>query len=178
MRRTAVTLAAAIALTTGVVTAAPAGAAGSTKCLNVLGTATFKPGLPKRGSSAKVKTTITLNAHVGSCSGGGVASGALTATLKAGVAGNCTSFGHEADLKITGTAKIIWNNHNTSTIAVAKLIPVPSSGFVQWRLAGDVTAHKFVGSTLSSLLWFSAGSCSTGPMTSAKIRRAKPLTIE
>jgi hypothetical protein len=173
----AVWIATALLLTTGAVTSAPAGAAAGTTCANVFGTATFKPGLPKRGDQAKVKPTITIKAHAGSCKGGGVAFGDMVATLKAAVAGNCVSFGNEVGMKLAGTTKIVWNTKAVSTIAAAKLVPEPRPAFVQWRLTGKITAGKFSGATLSSSLWFSGGSCGTAPLTSAKVRRAKYLTI-
>jgi hypothetical protein len=167
-------LAGALTLMTGAVTAVPAGAVGGTTCSTVRGVATFKPGLPKNGGP-KVKTTITIKgARLGTCKT--VSSGTLDATLTAKVAGNCNSFSGGADLKFSGTATITWKNNESSTIAV-KLIPTRYYGRRAQKLTGRVTAGKFLGSTLSSLLTsFNNGGC-LRPLTSANIADNGALTI-
>jgi hypothetical protein len=181
MRRKAacILFATAMTLTSGAVTAAPAAAAGGTKCINVFGTVKFKPVLPKRGSKTKVKPTVTIKAHVGQCSSG-VSNGTLDATLKAGVAGNCNTLHNFVDMQLAGTAKIAWNNHTTSRIPAATMTPVPHSQMIRMKLTGKV-AGKFAGATLTSELNFTTpvvGGCSKSGLSESNIRRAHPLTIE
>jgi hypothetical protein len=166
-----------LALTSGLATAPPAGAAGGTSCTIVSGVARFKPGLPMRGDKTKVKPTITIKGgHIGDCSGGGVKSGLFDASLKAKVAGNCNTFSKHADMKIAGTVKITWNTKATSSVAVT-LTPVRFPGFIRMQLTGDVTTHKFHGSTLDSMLNFNGGGCAKHAMTSVKFFRTHPLKI-
>jgi hypothetical protein len=183
MRRKAasVVLATAIALSTGVVAAAPAGAAKVAGCQWVKGSGAFKPGLPKSGDKTKVKPTFSINpAGLGECSGGGVSRGTLVATLKAGVAGNCNTLNRFVDLKFTGTAKITWNTKATSRIATAKMTPVPHPQFKRMKLTGKVTAGKFVGKKLTSEFNITpaVGGCRTDGLTKVNIRQAHPLTID
>jgi hypothetical protein len=172
-------VAAALLVPVGAI-ATPAGAAGGTTCKTVSGAGTLKPGFPN--TTAKAKPVITTkNAKLGTCSGGGVTAGTLSATLKTGVAGNCASVLAKVNLKIVGTVAITWKPSGTSTVKVATLAPTPKPAPpTQLKLSGKVTAGKFVGSTMTSLITFTpgAGQCGTKPLTSATFKQAKPLTIK
>ena len=176
MRRRAVSILVATILVVagGAVSATSAAAAGGTTCGSVRGVAKFNPGLPKN-RGPKVKTAITIDgARLGTCKT--VSSGTLDAMLKAGVAGNCQSFSSGADLKFSGTATITWKNGETSKIAV-KLLPTKYYGRRAQLLTGPVTAGKFLGLRLRSLLTsFNNGGC-LRPLTSANIADNGALTI-
>jgi hypothetical protein len=173
-------LAAVVALSAGSAIATPAGATVIARCTWVKGTALFKPGLPQRGSTAKVKPAVTVkNGFVGDCSGGGVSKGTLALTLKAAIAGNCVSFRKGADMKLAGTGTIAWNTKTTSNLKVtAKPHPHPQLQLLE--LTGTVTGGKFAGRKLEVLLSFSSmlGGCQTGPLVFAGFKQRSPLTIE
>jgi hypothetical protein len=169
-----------IALSAGVVSAAPASAVQPALCQWVKGYGAFKPGLPAYGVKTKVKPTFGISAAgLGECSGGGVSRGTLVATLKAGVAGNCNTLRKFVDLKFTGTAKITWNTNTVSHIANATMTPVPQSQMVRMRLSGKVSSGKFAGETLQSEFNINAtvGGCMKSGLTKVSIRQAHPLTI-
>jgi len=176
MRRKTVSilLATILVVAAGAVSATSAAAVGGTTCGSVRGVAKFNPGLPKKGGP-KVKTTITIDgARLGTCKT--VTSGTLDATLKAGVAGNCQTFSSGADLKFSGTATITWKNGEKSKIAVT-LLPTTYYGRRARLLKGPVTAGKFLGLRLTSLLTsFNNGGC-LRPLTSANIADYRALTI-
>ena len=114
-----VLLAAALMLPVSLM-AAPAGAAAATPtCKSVIGQASFSPALPALKSKATSKPTITIKgAKLTGCTGGGVTGGTVGATLKFGIANNCTTLLAGASTKTTGTVTIAWNTKKTSTAKV------------------------------------------------------------
>jgi len=182
MRKVAsILFATTVALSTGLVSAAPAAAAVSTGCRWVKGYGSFKPALPKSGAKTKVKPTFRITAAgLGECNGGGVTRGTLVATLKAGVAGNCTSLARDVDMHFAGTARITWNTKATSQITTAKMTPIPHPQNTQMRLTGKVTSGKFAGATLTSDIKLTSADhgCENDGLVKVNIRSARPLTIK
>lgn len=143
---------AALVLPVGVLTT-QADAAAGTSCKTISGSATFKPALPKLGSSTKVVSTITAVGTFGGCVGGGVTSGAVKLTLKFSKPGNCATLATAGSANpAKGTEMITWNTKQTSTITLT-LTGVKGQP-KQARIAGAVTAGLFKGSKESGSVMY------------------------
>jgi hypothetical protein len=169
-------VAAAMVLPIGLISS-PAGAAGATTCKTASGTATFAPALPKVGSKAKVKPTVTIKGNVGNCTGG-VKSAALKATLKFSIANNCSTLLAGASTGTKGTETLTWNTKKTSTVA---LTLVGVKGHVtQTKASGTVTAGVFKGSKQSGTLNYTLpkGACTAAGLSKVTFKQIAPIVIK
>jgi len=152
MRKAGSLCAAALMLPVGVL-AVPANAAAGTSCQTISGSATFKPALPKLGSSTKVVSTITAGGTFGGCVGGGVTSGTVKLTAKFSKPGNCATLATSGSANpAKGTETIIWNTKQTSTVNIT-LTGVKGQP-KEARIAGTVTAGLFKGSKESGTVMY------------------------
>jgi hypothetical protein len=174
-------LAAALLLPAGVIAASPAGAVAKTPtCKKLAGTATFKPAVPKIGSTKKVKTTVGIkNAKLTGCTGGGVTAGAVTASLKFGIAANCSSLLAGAATKTAGKVTIVWNTKKTSTVGKATLVGVTGKP-TQSTVSGKITAGLFVGKKVSVVTNYKipTGGCTTADLSKVTFTNLKALTVK
>jgi hypothetical protein len=175
-----VLLAAALMLPVGLM-ASPAGAAAAKPtCKTLSGNASFSPALPKIGSATKVKPTITVKGgKLGGCTGGGVSSAVVGATLKFGVANNCASLlAPGGTTSTTGTVSIVWNTKATSTAKVT--LPGVKGKPTTFTLMGSITTGLFKGSKLSVVATFKPlnGGCTKGALTSVSFTNNSALTIK
>ncbi len=151
-----------------------------TKCAKVAGKATFTPALPKVGSVKKVTSTIKANGSEKVCTGGGVASGALSATIKFKTPGNCQTLASGSGGAIHGTLTVKWNVGATSTIAVT--LKQVTNKPTQATLTGPVTAGKFKGDKASQTINFvissAGGDCVHGDLRYVTFTQQTPLVIK
>ena len=170
---------AAMALPIGLI-AAPAGAATvGTTCKTASGTATFAPALPKAGSIAKVKPTVTIkNAKLGGCKGGGVTGGTFSATLKFSVASNCSTLIAGGETGTKGTETITWNTKKTSTVALT-LKGVPGH-VTQTTAAGGVSKGVFAKAKQSGNLNYTlpSGACGSAGLSKVTFKQLTPIVIK
>jgi hypothetical protein len=114
----------------GLSTAASAGkvtGTGSTTC-NFGGTISFNPPLTKNGSTSTKKETTTVNATLGTCSGGNPVGHATsvavkpikTKTAKGAAGGTCSSFDSAAS-GVTVKVKVNWNGEKPSKFDISGL---------------------------------------------------------
>jgi hypothetical protein len=174
-----VLLAAAMMLPVGLM-ASPAGAAAATPtCKTVTGQATFSPALPALKSTATSKPTITIKgAKLSGCAGGGVTGGTVGATLKFGIANNCSTLLKGASTKTTGTVTIAWNTKATST---AKVTLVGITGKpTQQTVSGPITTGLFKGKKLSVLTVYTLlkGGCTTAGLSLVSFKNLGALTVK
>lgn len=92
-------------------------------CRSFAGIAALTPGLPRLGSTQRVKATISIKqARLNGCRGG-VTSGTASATLKFAKPSNCALLISQVSRNVAatanGTSTITWNNKMTSTIALS-----------------------------------------------------------
>jgi hypothetical protein len=168
-------LAAAFALPVSLM-ASPAGAVAGASCNTFTGTATVKPGLP--ATAAKVKPVIsTKNAKLAGCTGG-VTSGLLTGTLTGSVLQNCAGLAKQTNFGLKGTATVVWNTKQTSTISWS-LTPGPKGKITTVNLPGTVTAGLFKGSKMTGQVMFTLtkGQCGTAPLTSVPVKQVTKIVI-
>jgi hypothetical protein len=161
--------------------AAPAGAAGGTKCATSSGAATFTPALPILSSKVLVNSTLAATGTVGKCVGGSVTSGHTTfkQTVK-GAGSNCSTL-VKPDPKSKGTiGKLVvtWNNGKTSTstaFTVKQTKSVTTS-----TTTGKITAGLFVGSTISGSVKYTTptGACSAKPLAKVTYVQTGAFTIK
>jgi len=159
----------------------PVGAAASKPtCKTISGTAVVSPALPALKSSALVKPTLTAKGtKLAGCSGGGVTSATVGATLKWGLPANCTTLAASKPANIAGTVSLVWNTKATSTATVT-LHQLNPKAPTNLTLAGSITAGLFKGSKLSVLVTFKLlnGGCTTAGLTTASFKQAGALTIK
>jgi hypothetical protein len=168
------TLAVALLLPIGVVSAGPVGAAGGTSCKTSIGKATIAPGL----SLTAHAQTITAISTLSGCSGGGVTGGSAKATLKLPTT-DCTGLA-KGGAKETLTETITWNTKKTTTFTGAT-ISGTAAKVLQATLTAKVTAGLFKGSKASTTIAYSVnkGSCSkTSAITGLAIKGLTPLVIK
>jgi hypothetical protein len=159
------------------VSPSPAGAVAGASCKTLTGTAKLSPGLPPLSSKALVKATITIKgAKLSGCTGG-VTSGALSATLKYGIASNCSTTVAGKTANIKGTATVVWNNKKTSTIALS-LVGVTKKP-TETTIPGTVTAGMFKGSKSSGTVVYTLAknNCGTLPFSSATFKSLTKVVI-
>jgi hypothetical protein len=173
-------LAAALVVPAGLVAAPDAGAAGGTTCAHSSGTATFKPALPKSGSSTTVKPKVIVKkAKTTSCSGGGVTGATFNSTAKFHTATNCDILlsGQPSPHPPTGTITTTWNTGATSVASVT-LNPV-SGQPTETHVTGTVTSGLFNGMKLDQTLSFTpkTGDCLTTDLSQVTFKEVTPLTI-
>lgn len=174
-----VCLAAAMLLPVGLIAAAPAGAAApKTTCKTASGTATFSPALPKVGSTAKVKPTITVTGKLSGCTGGGVKSATISAVLKQANAGNCTTLLAGATANITGSETLKWNNKKTSTVKPLKLTGVTGHA-TQTTATGPVSAGLFLKAKQTGTLSFTPlnGGCTTAGLAKVSFKNVTAFKL-
>ena len=174
-----VLVAAALVLPVGVI-ASQADAVSGTSCKTTSGTATFKPALPKLGSSAKVVSSVAVtNGKVGSCVGGGVQSGAVKLTSKFSKPGNCSTLATAGSTNPTkGTETITWNTKQTSTVTLS-LTGVKGHP-TQAKIAGTVTAGLFKGSKETGTVGYviPKGACTAKPLSVVTFKQVTALIIK
>jgi hypothetical protein len=174
-------MAAALVVPAGMIALPSAGAAGTgTKCTKSSGTATFKPALPKSGSTTKVKPTITVKkAKTTGCSGGGVKSNSFSSKAKFHDATNCDILlgGTPGPHPPTGTITTKWNTGDTSVAAVT-LNPV-SGQPTMTHVTGTVTSGLFNGLHLDVTLSFApkTGDCVSSDLSQVTFTNSGNLTI-
>jgi hypothetical protein len=183
MRKVAgVLVVAAMMLPVGLVATHAGAAAATPTCKTLAGTATFAPAIPKVGSTAKVKPTISIKgAKLGGCTGGGVTGGTVNSTLKFGLAANCSSLLAGASTKTAGTVSIIWNTKATSTVGKATLVGVTGHP-TQSTVSGAITAGLFKGKKVSVVTNYiiPAGGCTSANLAKVTftILKGKTLTVK
>jgi hypothetical protein len=160
--------------------ASPSGAAAAKPtCKTISGTASFSPALPALKNTTKVKSTITIKgAKLGGCTGGGVTGGTVGATLKYGIASNCTTLVAGATANISGTVTIVWNTKATSTVNVT-LKGVTNKPTSQ-TVSGPITLGLFKGSKVSVVTMFTPlnGGCTTAGLSKVTFKQSSALTIK
>ena len=170
---------AAMALPIGLI-ATPAGAAtAGTTCKTASGTATFAPALPKAGSSATVKPTITIkNAKLGGCKGGGVTGGTFSATLKFTVASNCATLIAGDPTGTKGTETITWNTKQTSTVALT--LAGVKGHVTETAATGGVSKGLFAKAKQSGTLNYTlpAGACGSAGLSKVTFKQLTPIVIK
>jgi len=143
-------------------------------CRSFSGIAALSPGLPRLGSTQRVKPTISIkHARLNGC-GGGVTSGTAAATLKFAKPSNCALLIGQVSRNVpataTGTMTITWNDKMTSTIALSMSFgSVPDEAAVA-IMSGTVRTGVYLGRKESwTVLWTmrKADECFGGaPLTS------------
>jgi hypothetical protein len=181
MRKVAgVLVAAAMMLPVGLVATHAGAAAATPTCKTLAGTATFSPAVPKVGSTTKVKTTVGIKAaKLGGCTGGGVTGGTVNATLKFGLAANCSSLLKGDSTNTTGTVSIVWNTKATSTVAKATLVGVTGHP-TQSTVSGPISAGLFKGKKVSVVTNYKlpTGGCTSADLAKVTFTALKPLTVK
>jgi hypothetical protein len=154
------------------VMAAPSGAAGAgMSCTKLTGTVTFKPPLPKLGSTKKVTTTFSVKGgKLTGCTGPGGATGTVTLSAKTKTPGNCSTLANGSTN--SGTETIKWAKGAASTLTVKLISPKASTNAT---VSGSVSKGQFKGkkTTASAGYTLPAGACSTKDLASAKISLKK-----
>ena len=174
-----VLLAAAMVLPAAMITTQAGAAAAKPTCKAVAGQATFSPALPALSSKATTKPTVTIKgAKLTGCTGGGVTGGTVAATLKFGIANNCTTVLAGASTKTTGTVTIVWNTKATSTAKVT-LVGVTNKPTSQ-TVSGPITTGLFKGSKLSVVTNYTPlkGGCTTAGLALVSFKNVGALTIK
>src|SRR3954467_4676513 len=166
-----VLLAAAVALPLFVI-GAPGGAAGAGQtCSKLTGTVTFKPPLPKIGSTKKVITTFSVKlGKLSGCAGPGGATGTVTLTAKTTKPGTCSTLASGSTTN--GTETIKWAKGAASTLKVKLISPKASTNAT---VSGSVSAGQFKGmkTTASAGYTLPKGACSSKDLSSAAISLKK-----
>ncbi len=179
MRKVAgVLFSAAMVLPLAVMVSPAGSAAAKPTCKAASGTATFTPPLPKIKDPKLVKPTIKITGTLTGCTGGGVTSAKIAATLKQAIAGNCTTLLAGKTANIAGTETLTWNTKATSTIAL-KLTGVTGKA-TQTSATGKVTKGLFIGGTQGGITVFApvAGGCTTAPLAKVTFKQQTAFTIK
>jgi hypothetical protein len=143
------------------------------------------PGLPKTGSTERVRSTISIKrAKLSGCHGG-VTSATASATLRFDHALNCTVLITQITSAVTararGTLTFTWNNKHTSTVSFAVLFgSIPNEPSVA-KLTGTVTAGAFKGMKETGTVYWSLGSndCFGGaPLTAFAFSEFSPFVTK
>ena len=177
VRNAAMLLAVGTMLPVGILSA-PAGAAVKTSCKSATGSASFTPALPKAGSTAKVKPTIKIaGGKLASCTGGGVTSGTLAATIKFANAANCSSLLAGAPTGAKGTETITWSNKKTSTVTLT--LAAVKGKPTQTKATGVVTAGLFKGAKQAGTLNYTplTGGCTSANLAKVTFKQVTPVTF-
>jgi hypothetical protein len=163
----------ALCLPVGVVTAGAAGSATNTKlpkCKAFTGTQTYVPGLPKLGSTKKVKPKTTTHLKITGCTGApGITSGKSDGSQVSKTATNCTTlFANAGKPGKPTTGTIVWSNGQKSqTSNVLTVTGTTPDGKLKAKLVTKYTGGLGKGktSTATVLATPNAGWCSTKPFT-------------
>jgi len=160
--------------------ASPAGAASGTTCKTASGTATFTPALPKIGSTKKVTPTVKITGgKFAGCTGGGVTSAALVATIKFTIPNNCTTLLKNASTGAKGPETLTWNNHKTSTVTLTLGGPPKGKPATYTTATGPVTAGLFKGLHQSGTLVYSiGGGCTKTDLSKVTFKQVTAQTIK
>jgi len=158
----------------GLSTAASAGkvtGTGSTTC-SFGGTISFNPPLTKTGSTSTKKETTTVNATLGTCSGGNPVGHATsvavkpikTKTAKGAAGGTCSSFDSAAS-SVVVKVKVNWNGEKPSKFDISGLhISVNGEGEVgftgTFSNAGSYAGAGHLGVYLTPASGTQIGTCS------------------
>lgn len=173
------------ALLTGVIGVSPAAAASGSTCASFRGNATVTPGLPKTGSTDRVRSTISIKrAKLSGCHGT-VKSATVSATLRFDHALNCTMLITEITSAVTtrarGTLTLAWNDKHTSTVSFSVLFgSIPNEPSVA-KLTGTVTAGMFKGMKETGSVYWSLNSndCFGGsPLTAFTFSEYSPFVTK
>ncbi len=165
------TVALAMLIPVGVLSAGPASAAGGTKCKPPSGKITVTPGITK----VKKVQTIVINLPVAGCVGGGVKSGVFKGSLKtepfdlAGFAKNTKP------LKLTST--ITWNTKKTSTFTATTTTKIVG-GKISSSIKGKITKGVFIGLTVTSAQSVTLGPLVGGAVKNLVIKGTTPFVIK
>jgi hypothetical protein len=173
-------LAAAMLLSLGSISVPAGAAAAKPTCKTISGTATVSPALPALSSKVLVKPTATIKGStLGGCSGGGVTSATVAASLKWGLPANCTTLVAGKTANIAGTVTLVWNTKASSTanVTVHALNPKAPTNLT---IAGSITTGLFKASKLSLVVAFAPlnGGCTTAGLTKASFKQVTALTIK
>jgi len=168
-------MAVALLVPIGVLTAGPAGAAGGTSCKTQTGKATFTPGLTQTAHAQSLLATTTISG----CVGGSVKSGVGKSMVKLTTAqGTCAGLAKTGS-KTPITETITWNNHKTSTLTGGS-VTGPKVG--QATITLKITKGLFVGLHASTVITFKVGGgadCSQAhPIKSLTITGFKPFVVK
>ena len=164
------TMAIALLVPLGVMTAGPAGAAGGTTCKPASGTVKLSPGLT---TTAKVQT-ITINLPVSGCVGGGVTSGVFKGSLKTTAISIKTFAAGGPPLKLAAT--ITWNTKATSTLAATSTTKIGKT--ITSTVNGKITKGLFANLTFKSAQTVTLGKPGAGgAITTLAIKGTGAVTI-
>ena len=175
-----VLLAATMLLPLGAISAPAGAAAAKPTCKTISGTGTVSPALPALKSTVLVKPTATIKGgKVAGCSGGGVTTATVGATLKWGLPANCASLVAAKTANIAGTVTLAWNTKASSTanVTVHALDPKATTHLT---IAGSISTGLFKGSKLSLVVAFAPlnGGCTTAGLAKFSFKQVSALTIK
>jgi hypothetical protein len=131
------------------------------------------------GSATKVKPTVKITGgKLAGCTGGGVTSATLAATLKFGVASNCTTLLAGAAANTKGTETITWNTKKTSTVTLS-LVGVAGNP-TQTNATGPASAGLFKGSKQAGKLSYAipTGGCSKAALSKVTFKQLTPISFK
>jgi hypothetical protein len=146
----------AMMLPIGVLTAGPAAAAPIITCLHAKGTFKFTPPLPASGG---VKSTLTAQGSVYSCTGKGGSSGKTSfksnpPTTKS----TCSTLAHPNPAGTKGTLTIKWVNGKVSTAKGFVIKQGTGSNISSATTTGKITSGAFVGKLIKGAVTFKLSS--------------------
>jgi hypothetical protein len=164
------TMALAMLIPIGAITAGPAAAAAGTTCKPPSGTVKLTPGL-----TAKLTVqTITINLPVKGCVGGGVTGGTFKGSLKTAPISVATFAKASAPLKLKST--ITWNTKATSTLTANSSTKIGKT--IVSTVTGKISAGLFKGLTFKSVQTVTLGKPGAGgAITLLNIKGTGSITI-
>jgi hypothetical protein len=114
---------------------------------------------------------LITGGKLGGCTGGGVTSGSLAATIKFTIPSNCTSLLAGAPTGAKGTETITWNTKQKSTVALV-LYGVTGKP-TQTTAFGPVTAGLFAGLSQTGTLAYTlpTGACTSGGLSKVTFKQ-------
>ena len=164
------TVALAMLIPVGALSAGPAGAAGGTTCKSPSGTLTFSPGV---SSVAKVQT-ININLPISGCVGGGVKSGVFKGSLKTAAVAIKDLGKLSTNLKLTST--ITWNTKKTSTLTASS--KTTTGKVITSTVTGKISKGLFVGLNFKDVQTVTFGPIINNTIKTLKITGKGSLTIK
>jgi hypothetical protein len=165
------TIALAMLIPVGAISAGPAGAAGGTTCKGASGKITLKPGL----TAVKTVQTITINLPITGCVGGGVKSALFKGSLKTEPISIGSIATSTKPLKLVST--ITWNTKKTSNLTASSTTKIVK-GVINSSVKGKISKGLFVGLTLTSAQTVTLGPTVGGKIVSLNIKSKGALTIK
>jgi hypothetical protein len=166
------TIALAMLIPVGALSAGPAGAAGGTTCKPPSGKITVSPGI----TTVKKVQTITINLPVAGCVGGGVTSGVFKGSLKTDPIDIAGFAKNTKPLKLTST--ITWNTKATSSFTATTTTKIVGAKITS-SVKGKITKGLFIGLTVTSAQTVTLGKPGAGgAITSLNIKGSTPFVIK